>query len=254
MGKKKSKKQQISEKYGGVTVFQWSGYADEPKEKPLVDILETIGKDLSIAPSFLYTIAIGEGLGLTYMDGDLHSTHYTGGAGKEILRTDLEIDGFQVLGVDDFGTEYNRYKKFLPDDFNKGPLTTDLAGQRHLTVGDHEFGTYPTTNERGETVYPGFFRNFEASLRGFAATVAHRKSIFHRDATALKYSTPSEDQQAYWIYVYYQGETRAKRYLNANGGHDFNKKASSNMGQIRRLALERLATWRYIQALKLFSN
>ncbi|MGI9541780.1 MAG: hypothetical protein ACR2MX_00900, partial [Cyclobacteriaceae bacterium] len=196
---------------------------------------------------------VGEGLGLTYMDSDRNSSHYVDVGGKPTLRTDLEVDGFVVLGVDDFGTEYNRYKKFLPTDFNKGTLVTDKTG-RHLTKGDHEFGTYPTTNELGETVYPGFFRDLEASLRGFAATVAHRKSIFHRDAKALKYATPTADQEAYWIYVYYQGEGRAKRYLKSNGGFDYTKKPPSLMGQVRQLAMERLATWRYMQALKLFSK
>lgn len=66
--------------------------------------------------------------------------------------------------------------------------------------------------------------------------------------------SPDINQEFFWIYVYFQGEGRAKRYLQDNKDFDFSKRASSNMTAIRKLALERLATWRYIKTVNILST
>jgi hypothetical protein len=62
------------------------------------------------------------------------------------------------------------------------------------------------------------------------------------------------DQVACWIYVYFQGEDRAKKYMESNDGYDYSRAAPSNMAQIRKLALEHVAAWKYIQSKKIFSS
>lgn len=87
----------------------------------------------------------------------------------------------------------------------------------------------------------------------FGATLAHRKDLFINQGKNLVYGTPSEDQLAYWIYVYYQGEGNAKRWLKSNESYDITKNKTER-GQVHTLATERVATWRYVQTKNIFSK
>jgi hypothetical protein len=156
------------------------------------------------------------------------------------------INGFHYLGTDDFGGDFSRYQPYLPTSYNEGD----------------EFDIYTTTNEWGDTVVSADFKNLESGLLGIGATIAHRKDKFLSDAAELGYSSPNIDQIVFWTYVYFQGEGRAKVYLNVNKGFDFTKKApivtignnNYNMTSVRRLSLERLATWRYIKTKNILSE
>ncbi|MBL3658996.1 hypothetical protein JL102_23260, partial [Fulvivirga sp. 2943] len=58
---------------------------------------------------------------------------------------------------------------------------------------------------------------------------------------------------AYWTYVYYQGEGNAARWLQANRGLDYNTNKAER-GMVHTLALERVATWRYVLTKGIFSR
>lgn len=235
-------------KYNARKVYEWTGYADEPKEKPLVTLIEKIAKKQNLIPSYFYTMAIGEGLGLAYID-DLSSykdISLPTEKPKLLLKTDLEINGFNALGVDDFGSEYPRYKKYLPKTYN-------MSTEKNKFSLDSEFYQEDRKNELGRTTKSAVFKDLESALWAFGSTVAHRKGLFIKHGKELGYkSSPTDDQTAYWIYVYFQGEGNAKRWLKSNGGYNITTKKTER-GQVNTLATERLATWRYIQSKKLFS-
>ncbi len=84
--------------------------------------------------------------------------------------------------------------------------------------------------------------------------LSHRRALVLKHAAELGYSAPTEDQEAFWIYVYYQGEGRGKSYMESNGDLNYDKNPPSKMRVIKRLAIERLATWRYMQTKKLFTK
>ncbi|GAL64988.1 hypothetical protein [Algibacter lectus] len=184
MGKIKSKlerKKEIQDMYD-VYVNAWGGYADEPKEAPVVEIIEGIAKDIGLPPSYLFTIATGEGLGWIYLS-DLKNYKN----GKVI--TDKKISGFQNFGLDFFGNpkEWPNLKKYLPKTYNEGDEFVSIAEKR-----DEAYGK--------ETVYSADFKNLESSIWAMAAVLKQRADRFERDWNELNYIKPTEDEWAFWTY------------------------------------------------------
>ncbi len=229
----KLQREGLKAKYGARQVYRWLGYADGDNEKALVDFINTIATRLNILPSYFYTIAIGEGLGHKYLDLDKSFD------AKGNLRTDKRMSGLVHFGVDDFGDDYSRVKKYLPSDYNEGDEFEAIKGHR-----PDDFGR--------KVVNTAFFKDLESGLEGFGAILKHRRDLFLAHSKAFNYPKPNEDQMAFWNYCYYQGEGRAKRYLQHNKGLNYSNPAPENMKEIKQLALERLATWRYVQMNNLF--
>ncbi|MDH7446805.1 hypothetical protein [Aquimarina sp. 2201CG14-23] len=244
MGKQPKKtvteiKEDLRKKYDARKVYGWSGYVDDPSEAAILTLMEDISADLGIIPSYFNTIAVGEGLNLFVDDNyDPKPPHH--------VIIDQPLSGFNVLGTDDFGSEFPRYKKYLPKTYNEGKTKADFKTGA-------EFIQEVRTNELGKKTISGIFKDLESALWAFGATLAHRQNLFLSHASSFAYGTPTEDQQAYWTYVYYQGEGNAKRWLKANKGFDITTNKSSR-GQVHILATERLATWRYVQTKKIFSK
>lgn len=232
-------KEAFKDKYGVENVYTWSGYIDDDREAGVLKLIITISGSLNISPSYYSTIAIGEGLGV-YIDYNYASTEPF----NVIL--DKPVDGFSFLGTDDFGSEYNRYKKYLPDTYNEG------IGFNDFNTGA-EFFKKRTDNELGHKVVSAIFKDLESALWAFGATLKHRKDTFLRHAKEFGYRRPSEDETAYWVYVYFQGEGRARTWLRANKGFNINNNMSDR-GQVHKLAMERLASWRYLQSKRIFSH
>lgn len=152
------------------------------------------------------------------------------------------MDGFENLGLDHFSADFNRTKKYLPKDYNKGD----------------EFTTASAINEHSQTVQSAEFKNVKAGIVALSATLALRKQIFLNNSMQMGYlgslGSPNNEQEAYWIYVYFQGERRAKQYLKANKNYSYSKKAPSQMVHIQQLALERVAAWKYMQSKRIFTS
>lgn len=233
-------KQKVSSLYGGTKVFGWAGYADEPKEANVKALIEQVSLDVpSVSPTMIYIFAIGEGLNL-WIDN-----HYAPAPPHHVM-IHMGIHGFYRLGLDDFVTEFARYKPFLPADFNEGD----------------EFTRDQIKNENDDVYYTGDFKDLKSGLYAAAAVTAHRKSLFLNEAERLGYGTPNFEQTFFWTYVYFQGEGDAARYLEKNNGLDFSvpaphepgRKSPSRLIAVRKLALERLATWQYVKSRNLFSS
>ncbi len=239
MGKQKKRetyaqvRERLKNQYGARKVYRWLGYADDPTEKIVVDLVKHYSSTLNIEVSYFYTIAIGEGLGDEYLNLPYARDK------KGLIRSDQSLSGLRVFGVDDFSDDFPRVKKYLPSDYNEGDEFYKIEGHRPQDFGRKKVNT-------------AIFKDLESGLEGFGAILRHRRDIFLREAKQFGYPTPTEDQIAYWNYCYYQGEGRARRYLEYNGGLDYTKPAPINMREIQQLALERLATWRYVQYYNLF--
>jgi hypothetical protein len=216
-------------------VYKWHGYVNDSREKNVVKIVENAAKFTSLTPSYLCTIAVGEGLGLWIEDSYAASSPHN-------VRVNDSIDGFDYLGVDHFAADFNRTKKYLPKDYN---------------LGD-EYNTVSRINEHGNTVQSASFKNLQAGLQALAATIALRKQLFLTHSKELgyikDYGNPTKEQEAFWTYVYFQGEGRAKAYLKDNKGYNYLKAPPGLMNQIRTLALERVAAWKFLQSKKIFTS
>ncbi len=235
-------KAQIKEEYNtyyGQRPKAYAGYVDEPSEKNIVTLFESIGKKLSISPSYLFTIACGEGLSQEYLD-EITSPYYDANGN---LLTEAAISAFIVFGLDFFSSpkEFPRFKKYLPDDYNEGDEYTP-----HMAPRDERYGK--------EIVPSAIFKNLESGVEGFGAVLAHRIELFNKQRKKLGYSTPTEDEKAYWHYAYYQAEGDANRALEANKGYSFLTHQAAASPEVHRLCLERVATWRYLLAFNIFTS
>jgi len=222
----------LKKKYGVSHVYRYAGYADDSRERNFVVAIENAAVRNHLIPSYLFTIVIGEGFGF-WIDINYGPHH---------INLGNHVDGFDSLGLDHFDSDFFRIKRFLPKDYNRGD----------------EFTGHTAMNEQYHTVQTAGFKNAIAGIQGVSATLAHRKTRFLKNSEDLgyikKYGQPTEDQLAFWLYVYYQGEGRARKYLQSNAGYMYTTPPPVNMTQIKRLALERVASWRYVQSKKLFSR
>jgi len=224
---------QLKQEFAVKRVYKWNGYVDDGREKEVVKIMEDAAKSSGLIPSFLGTIAIGEGLGL-WIDSNYNPVP------PHEVQTGKSIDGFNHLGVDHFTADFARTRKYLPKDYNEGD----------------EFTMRQTRNEKNELVSSAVFKDLKSGIQALGATIRLRRDAFRSHGATLKYAKPGQptvEQEAFWIYVYFQGEGRAQKYLKANGGYDYAKASPIDMREVRRLSLERVAAWKFIQSKKIFS-
>ncbi len=198
----KEVKNELQNRYQAWKVIAVAGYVNDEKEKVAKDIIEKVALHYDFIPSYFATIVLTEGLGITYLDKP--ENYQT--TPPFHIRNDIIVSGFESVGTDDFGSEFNRYKSYLPDDYNEGYSEEDLRNGA-------EFMKDIRINERNEQVVSAKFSNMESMIWACGATLAHRRDRFLKAVGELGYSKPTEDELAYWIYIYYQGEGQARRWL-----------------------------------------
>ena len=115
----------LKKKYDVDYVYRYAGYADDSRERNIVVAIENASKRNHLIPSFVFTIAIGEGFGL-WID-----INY----GPHNVNIGNPVDGFDSLGLDHFDSDFFRVKRFLPNDFNRGD---EFTGQ---TNTNEQFNT-----------------------------------------------------------------------------------------------------------------
>jgi len=245
-------KAEFKDKYEAWKIFAVAGYVNNERERPAKDFIEDVAKEMGFIPSYFATIILTEGLGIVYLDNDknFHKTP------PFQVNVDKQISGFDVAGTDDFGSEFSRYKAYLPDDYNEGTTEADL-------LGDAEFIKDVRINERKDETVSAKFKNMESMVWACGATLAHRRDMFLRHATELGYPTPSEDELAYWTYIYYQGEGQARRWLQSAGSLDIYARnngcypdcnVTASTRDANDVALSNLASWRYLQWANIFTE
>lgn len=198
------------------------------QEKPgIKKAFEEEGTRVGVAPSELFTIAMGEGLGIFFDEGQGENT---------------EVSGFVYLGTDHFSSESNRYTKYLPTDFNKGD----------------EFREISHTNEKKQPVKSAMFKNLRVALTGFAAVYKYHRQLAINYGTELKYGQPTPEQLHFWSYYFFQSPNGAKPILQKNSSWDYSKKEfdknSPHPSDIASKCYKRVATWQYIKSKRVFSN
>ena len=221
----------------GVRPLRWQGWVDDPSEVNTArTVLEATGGQTAIRPSFLYTIAIGEGL-LYYLDASNRFTH---------VDTSQPISGFGELGTDTFATAAEGLKRsgLLPAWFQEG---------RDYTLDTQ-------TNEKGEAVRSANFPDLKRGLIALRAMLADSRQHFLNDAKTVlgptKAAHLTQDQVDYFTYVYFNaGAGFGKRHLQSQGLAAVKKweGAAPPDNRIARFnALQRLSTQQLMDSLQLF--
>jgi hypothetical protein len=206
------------------------------QERPHIkQAFEEEGTRVGIAPSELFTIAMGEGLGFVFDEG---------------VDEKSKISGFGRLGTDHFSSGFNKYKKYLPADYNRGD----------------EFEEEIDKNEKGQIVKSAAFKNLRVGLTAFAAVYKFHRQLAINYGNDLGYPQPTPDQLHFWSYYFFQmpyGEKpwHAMPALKKAGSWDFTKmkfdKTSSHpsyTSDFPSLCYKRVATWRYIKSKGIFSS
>ena len=190
MGKQKSKlelKKQYQEQYQAWKVLGLAGYVNDEREALVKRIIQEVALEYNFIPSYFATISLTEGLGWSYLNlesnYDKKSPNY--------IRNYKPVSGFDIIGTDDFGSEFSRYKKYLPKTFNEGKSAADFKKGA-------EFYSDVKVNERGKQTKSAVFKNIETAIWACGATLAHRRDLFEKHRKSLGLSTPTEDQLAYW--------------------------------------------------------
>lgn len=85
----------------------------------------------------------------------------------------------------------------------------------------------------------------------FTAIFAYRRRLLLKDASALGYGEPTEDELFFWTYYYFQQPYGAKNALRKNGSWEINNfefdLTSQDPKDIPSKAYQRLLTWKLIQ-------
>lgn len=110
-------------------------------EKPVKDIVLSAAQKGKVNPALLFSSAFGEGMNKAITKQD-----EVGSSFPDKDFDDFPVDGFFNYGLDRFGDNYERLKKFLPAGFDK------------------QFKTYNATNEKNEKVSTAAFRTNEDAL------------------------------------------------------------------------------------------
>ncbi len=255
MGKVKSKlerKAEIQEQYQAWKNFGFAGYVNDTREKFAKETIIAVAKNYDFIPSYFAAVTLMEGLGSAYLANDGNFTNTS----PSRVRNDIPVNGFDVIGTDDFGSEFSRYKKYLPDNYNEGTNALDFKTGA-------EFYAESATNELGHETLTAVFKNIETAIWACGATLAHRRDTFNRHRKALGIPTATEDQLAYWTYFYYNGgegkgyrALKAAKRLNIFDRNQCYPNCNVTAGNrtTNDVVLSVLASWRYLQEFKIFAE
>jgi len=211
-------------------------YENASKEALVVTIIEKLAIQTNVLPSYLYTVAIMEGLQEIRIND--HSKFK-----KANLDKNNTTNNYQNYGSGFFSAFNKRSvkEKYLPKSCNKEDAFEKVSELINKA-------------KEKETEYSANLKNIENDLWAIAAVLKQRADRFERDWKALGYKKPTEDEWAFWVYFYYQRPELAFQKIKELKGYDIFYLQTPNILKIRTKALESLAAWRYIQHYKIFSK
>jgi hypothetical protein len=200
----------------------------------IVDIIYAVA-DAELPADQLYAYAQKEGL-VDYTRDQINLSKNADPTKAQLrgVSTSQPIDGFDYLGLDDYGTETKKVTGFLPSDFD-----------------DSKVKKIKKTNEKGRVVTSGEFPNIRMALQALAAMLKRRRNVFQENAKAMGYATPSQDELIYWTYVYFNsgefaGKEQLKKYKDKRTLSDWIEKSEYEN------AIKLLQSYKMLRDMKLF--
>ena len=184
-------KQSIFERYG-VIPRQYLGYIDSSDERVLAELVINLAND-RLSPEFLFAVVMREGLN-TYFDN----------GGRRAKKGELPIDGFKIVGTDDFGGNASALigDGYLRSDYRQG----------------EDFTPYTRYNrEIHRNVKTARFTSLKPALEAVAAELTKRRDQMTRDYIAehslSEEAELTEAQRDYLNYVYYNVKPKPRLNL-----------------------------------------
>lgn len=110
------------------------------------DVVNSAAKKSGVNPALLFSSAFQEGMNKAVVDPKGHSEAYDIAMEKDSNLKDYPVDAFYNYGVDKFGDNMDRIKKYLPKDF------------------EQKYKIYDAINEQNEPVKTAAFKTNEDAL------------------------------------------------------------------------------------------
>lgn len=160
------------------------------------DVLLSAAKRGKINPSFLLSSAWQEGMNKAVLDPDAVSEAYENAAQKDKDLYSYPIDGFFNYGVDTFGNNYEKLKKYLPEGF------------------DQRFKFYDAKNEKNQSVKTAAFRTNEDALVAKSAFLNMEMDAINEYAKQKGVTLDDKAKQYFTLASFNGGPGHARTMLN----------------------------------------
>lgn len=204
--------------------------------RPVSDLIKSVAQKTSINPSLLFSSAIQEGLNYAVTRPDEISEAYgiASDAG-EIDGNTFPVDGFYNYGLDRFGEDYSRLKKYLPEGF------------------EQRFKPFKAKNEKGESITTAAFQTNEDALIAKSAVLKHTQEQIDSYAKKKGFVIPEEDKDYFVLAAYNSGIGRGKtildEYIKAKDKRKFIDEGLTTKKEVHNNIAPRLKRMRFLTQL-----
>lgn len=164
--------------------------------RPAIDVARTAAEKSGVNPSLLFSSAFQEGMNKSILIPDEVSEAFVNAEQKGLDTKTYPVDGFYNYGLDTFGTQYDRLKKYLPEGFDK------------------RFKTYKALNEHNKPVNTAAFMTNEDALTAKGAMMRDLNDQVDYYAKKNGIKIRPEDKDYFTLAAYNGGFGRAKTILN----------------------------------------
>lgn len=165
--------------------------------KPISEIIKSVSRQTSINPALLFSSALQEGMNYAVTRPDEVSDAYvTATEHNEIDESKYPVDGFYNYGLDRFGDNYQRLKKYLPEGF------------------DQKFKVFKAKNEKDEDINTAAFDTNESALIAKTAMLKDAQAQIEDYAKKKGITIPDEDKYYFVLAAYNSGVGKGKTILD----------------------------------------
>jgi YD repeat-containing protein len=164
------------------------------------DVILAASKRGNIDPAFLLSSAWQEGFNKAVYKPDEISEAYDIASKKDKSLANYPVDGFYNYGLDTFGNNYDKLKKYLPADFTEG----------------NNFKLFDALNEKNEKIKTVAFKNNEDALVAKAAFLNSMKDdvVNYAKNKGIDISNDPEAQKYFTLVSYNGGFGNAQKSIN----------------------------------------
>lgn len=163
--------------------------------RALADVVRSASQKSGVRPSLLFTSAFQEGMNKAVFKPDEVSEAYTNAVNAGLDGGKYPVDGFYNYGLDRFGDDYEKLKKYLPQGF------------------DTTFKIYKAKNEKNEDVNTAAFSTNEAALIAKGAILRRNEDLLNEYAKKKNIKIDDADKDYFALAAYNGGIGNAKEML-----------------------------------------
>lgn len=200
--------------------------------RPVYEVVKSAAQKSGVDPALLFSSAFQEGMNLALSHPNDVSQAYVN---AKIDESKYPVDGFYNYGLDWFGGDYNRLKKYLPEGF------------------DQRFTVYKAKNEKGKEVPTAAFASNEDALIAKGAVLKDIQSQLDDYAKRKGIKIPDQDKNYFLLAAYNggvgNGKTMLDEYSNSKDKQAYISKGLTSKKEIHKNIEPRLKRVSFVNQL-----